>query len=50
MRSVIYKLGSFKVVKVVDEVSVTELKEDEDFMPVDLWNLSDNKEKFPTQV
>jgi len=50
MRSVIYKLGSFEVVKVVDDVSITELKDTEDFMPLDMWNESTDKEKFPTQV
>lgn len=50
MRSVIYKLGSFEVVKVVDEVEFKDLKETEDFMPLDMWNQSTDKEKFPTQV
>jgi len=50
MRTVVYKLGSFKVVDVVDDISITDLKDDEDFMPLDMWNQSSDKERFPTQV
>ena len=48
MRSVVYELGSFKVVKVVDDISITDLKDSEDFMPLEMWNSSSDKEKFPT--
>ena len=49
MRTVIYKQCTYKIVRVVDgEVSFSDLKDDEDFMPVDMWNESDDKEHFPT--
>ena len=48
MREVIYKMDTFKIVKVTENVSITDLKDDEDFMPVELWNQSDDKERFPT--
>lgn len=42
-------MGSFKQVSVVDyEPNIIDLKDDEDFMPVSLWNESDDKERFPT--
>jgi hypothetical protein len=50
MRSVIYKIHSFKVVKVVDDVNIKDLPKDEDFMPLDMWNEATDKETFPTQV
>lgn len=49
MKTVIYKERTFKIVRVVDcEISITDLSDDEDFMPVDIWNQSDDKENFPT--
>lgn len=50
MRSVIYKIGTFEIVEVVDDetLSIVNLKDNEDFMPVDMWNESTDKEKFPT--
>ena len=48
MREVIYKMNTFEIVRVSDNVSINDLKDDEDFMTVEMWNQSDNKEKFPT--
>ena len=50
MRSVIYKMKNFEVVKVVDDVNIADLPTDEDFMPLDMWNEATDKDKFPTQV
>jgi hypothetical protein len=50
MRSVIYKIHSFEVVKVVDDVNINDLPDTQDFMPLDMWNEATDKEKFPTQV
>jgi len=49
MRSVIYKIKDFRVVRVVDEVSINDLPTDEDFMPLEMWNEATDKERFPTQ-
>ena len=49
MRSVIYKIKDFRVVKVVDDVNIMDLPNDEDFMPLDMWNEATDKERFPTQ-
>ncbi len=48
MLSVIYKLKDFSIVSIVTDVSVTDIKDDEDFMPVDMWNQSTDKDRFPT--
>ena len=48
MKTVIYKHTNFQIVKVTDEdVDVSQLKDDEDFMPVSMWNSSDDKDTFP---
>lgn len=46
-QQVIYSIPSYSIIRIVDEVSITELKDDEDFMPIELWNQSNNKEIFP---
>jgi hypothetical protein len=49
MRTVIYKERTYAIVRVVEgDVSISDIKQDEDFMPVDMWNESDDKEHFPT--
>ena len=51
MRTVIYKMSNFGIVRVVEgSVSISDIKQDEDFMPVDMWNDSDDKENFPTII
>lgn len=46
-QQVIYSIPSYSIIRIVDEVSITELKDDEDFMPIELWNQSNNKKIFP---
>ena len=49
MRTVIYKERTYAIVRIVEgEVSISDIKQDEDFMPVDLWNQSEDKKHFPT--
>ncbi len=49
MKTVIYTLPNYSIVKVTSEdVNITDLKDNEDFMPVDVWNESDDKVRFPT--
>ena len=49
MRTVIYKERTYAIVRIVEgEISISDIKQDEDFMPVDMWNQSDNKNIFPT--
>ena len=46
MKTVIYKMANLEVVRVTEEeVCITSLKDDEDMMPADLWNQSDNVKK-----
>jgi hypothetical protein len=46
MKTVIYKMATLKVVRTTDEdVCITSLKDDEDMMPADMWNQSDDVEK-----
>jgi hypothetical protein len=46
MKTVIYKFKTLKVVRVVEEeVCITSLKDDEDMMPAEIWNLSSSVEK-----
>lgn len=45
METVIYKINTLEIVKITTEdVDVTKLKDDEDFMPKSLW-LSDIRNK-----
>lgn len=45
---VIYKIDTFEIVKVVkDKVDIATLPEDEDFIPLEVWNDCSDKEKFP---
>jgi hypothetical protein len=48
MKTVIYKECTYQIVRVVSgDININDLK-DEDFMSVDMWNSSDDKEHFPT--
>ena len=47
MKSVIYKINTFEVVRVAENVKFDDIEDDEDFMPISLWNQSEDKEKFP---
>ena len=48
--TVIYKIPTFQIVRVddINNINILDLKDDEDFMPVEMWNESDDKETFPT--
>ena len=49
MRTVIYKERTYAIVRVVEgEIEISDIKQDEDFMPVDMWNESGDKVNFPT--
>ena len=49
MRTVIYKERTYAIVRVVEgDVSFSDIKQDEDFMSVDMWNESEDKKHFPT--
>lgn len=49
MKTVVYNASTFKVLRVTDEdIDIVTLPQDQDFMPVDLWNQSDDKKRFPT--
>jgi hypothetical protein len=44
-----YKECTYQIVRVVSgDININDLKDDEDFMSVDMWNSSDDKEHFPT--
>ena len=46
MKTVIYKMANLEVVRVTEEdVCISSLKDDEDMMPADMWNESDDVEK-----
>ncbi len=46
MRTVVYKMATLEVVNVTEEdICITSLKDDEDMMPADLWNQSDDVKK-----
>jgi hypothetical protein len=44
----VYKECTYQIVRVVSGDIINDLKDDEDFMSVDMWNSSDDKEHFPT--
>lgn len=47
-KSVIYKMNSYTVVRIVTgNISFNDLKEDEDFMPLSLWNEGSESFGYP---
>jgi hypothetical protein len=46
MKTVIYKYATLEVVRVTEEdVCITSLQDDEDMMPAELWNQSEDVQK-----
>lgn len=48
MKTVVYNMFDFKIRYITEkEIIFSDLKNDEDFMSVELWNTSEDKESFP---
>ena len=46
MKTVVYKFATLEIVNVTEEdICITSLKDDEDMMPAELWNMSDDVKK-----
>jgi hypothetical protein len=39
-------IPSYTIIRICGDVCITSLKDDEDFMSIELWNLSEDKKKI----